>query len=228
MDDWLTLKRSSPLYRAYYPDGSQLDVHPDVDAMADEIAVVIGPKEAAGLPALRRFRDRAVPAGDGRLHRPQHRLPIQPAHPQPCEAGGGGRTSGAWRPRSSSTCPTRAPQRVFSFQAMYAGLSPQDALAIYAVIAYMDSVAGVYFPKVWTHALPHRDGSRCGEARRAVPLLPRPSPPSSTTAAAPWAVITSDGERIAATCGAQPRPASCRPRPAGHRAMVGATAAAPP
>jgi phytoene desaturase len=37
---------------------------------------------------------------------------------------------------------------------MYAGLSPQDALAIYAIIAYMDSVAGVYFPKGGMHALP--------------------------------------------------------------------------
>jgi phytoene desaturase len=43
---------------------------------------------------------------------------------------------------------------VLSFQAMYAGLSPQDALAIYAVIAYMDSVAGVYFPKGGMHAVP--------------------------------------------------------------------------
>jgi phytoene desaturase len=45
-------------------------------------------------------------------------------------------------------------ERLFSFQAMYAGLSPQDALAIYAIIAYMDSVAGVYFPKGGMHALP--------------------------------------------------------------------------
>jgi phytoene desaturase len=37
---------------------------------------------------------------------------------------------------------------------MYAGLSPYDALAIYAVIAYMDSVAGVYFPRGGMHALP--------------------------------------------------------------------------
>ena len=34
-------------------------------------------------------------------------------------------------------------QKVYSFQAMYAGVSPQPALAIYAVIAYMDSVNGV-------------------------------------------------------------------------------------
>ena len=43
---------------------------------------------------------------------------------------------------------------VYSFQAMYAGLSPYDALAIYAVIAYMDSVAGVYFPEGGMHAVP--------------------------------------------------------------------------
>jgi len=29
-------------------------------------------------------------------------------------------------------------QKVYSFQAMYAGVSPQQALAIYAVIAYME------------------------------------------------------------------------------------------
>jgi phytoene desaturase len=45
-------------------------------------------------------------------------------------------------------------QRLFSFQAMYAGLSPYDALAIYAVIAYMDSVAGVSFPRGGMHAVP--------------------------------------------------------------------------
>src|SRR5581483_6664953 len=45
-------------------------------------------------------------------------------------------------------------RRVFSFQAMYAGLSPFDALALYTVIAYLDSVAGVWFPKGGIHAVP--------------------------------------------------------------------------
>ena len=45
-------------------------------------------------------------------------------------------------------------QRVYSFQAMYAGLSPYDALAIYAVISYMDAVAGVFFPAGGLHAVP--------------------------------------------------------------------------
>jgi phytoene desaturase len=45
-------------------------------------------------------------------------------------------------------------QRVLSFQAMYAGMSPFNALALYCVIAYMDSVAGVFAPDGGMHAVP--------------------------------------------------------------------------
>jgi phytoene desaturase len=38
-------------------------------------------------------------------------------------------------------------QRIFSFQALYAGVPPQRALAAYAVISYMDTVGGVVFPR---------------------------------------------------------------------------------
>ena len=44
-------------------------------------------------------------------------------------------------------------RRMFSFQSMYAGMAPHDALAIYTVIAYLDSVAGVYFPRGGIHAV---------------------------------------------------------------------------
>ena len=44
--------------------------------------------------------------------------------------------------------------RIFSFQAMYAGLAPYEALAIYAVITYMDTVNGVFVPEGGVHALP--------------------------------------------------------------------------
>ena len=44
--------------------------------------------------------------------------------------------------------------RVFTFQALYAGVPPQSALAVYAVIAYMDTIAGVYFPHGGMRALP--------------------------------------------------------------------------
>jgi phytoene desaturase len=86
-------------------------------------------------------------------------------------------------------------QRVYSFQAMYAGLSPYDALALYAVIGYMDSVAGVWFPKGGMHAVPralaaaaekHDVEIRTGTAVTRVERQGRRA----------VAVHTADGERI--------------------------------
>ncbi|MDP2013530.1 MAG: FAD-dependent oxidoreductase, partial [Actinomycetota bacterium] len=48
MDTWLTLEPLDTLYRAFYPDGSVMDVYSDTDRMAQEITSVIGPAEAAG------------------------------------------------------------------------------------------------------------------------------------------------------------------------------------
>jgi phytoene desaturase len=47
MEDWLDLQPVDPLYRAFYPDGSSLDVHADIDATAAEIERVCGAPEAA-------------------------------------------------------------------------------------------------------------------------------------------------------------------------------------
>src|SRR5207249_8809225 len=45
-------------------------------------------------------------------------------------------------------------RRAFSFQALYAGVAPHEALGLYAVISYLDAVAGVYFPRGGVHAVP--------------------------------------------------------------------------
>ena len=45
-------------------------------------------------------------------------------------------------------------RRLFSFQALYAGLDPLRALALYAVITYMDTVEGVWVAGGGMHALP--------------------------------------------------------------------------
>ena len=153
MDDWLTLDPVVPLYRARYADGSSLDVHATVDAMADEIARVCGPAEAAG---YRRFVDFV-----SQLYRLEMRdfidrnidSPLSLMRPTLAKlaALGGFRRLA---PKVAQFLKDERTQRVFSFQAMYAGLSPYDALAIYAVIGYMDSVAGVFFPRGGMHAVP--------------------------------------------------------------------------
>ena len=153
MKDWLELTPVEPLYRAFYPDGSQLDVHSDVDAMAEEISTVISPQEAEG---YRRYVDFV-----SKLYKYEMRDFIDTNIDTPLDlltenlaklvAIGGFRKLA---PKVRQYLNDPRTERLFSFQAMYAGLSPQDALAIYAIIAYMDSVAGVYFPKGGMHALP--------------------------------------------------------------------------
>jgi phytoene desaturase len=153
LKDWLELEPVDPLYRAFYPDGSTLDVHADRQAMAEEVRRVCGPAEAAG---YERYVDFV-----SRLYRYEMRdfidrnidSPLQLLTPDLARlaALGGFRRLA---PKVATYLKDPRTQRVFSFQAMYAGLSPYDALAIYAVIAYMDSVAGVFFPKGGMHAVP--------------------------------------------------------------------------
>jgi phytoene desaturase len=151
--DWLELMPVDPHYRALFPDGSRLDVKPGVEAMADEISRVCGAREAEG---YRRFVDFAT-----RLYRLEMKEFIDRSFDSPLDlvrpslarlvALGGLRRLAPVIGRYLRDPRTR---RLFSFQAMYAGLSPYDALAIYAVISYMDSIAGVSFPRGGMHAVP--------------------------------------------------------------------------
>ncbi len=151
--DWLTLRRVEPAYRAYFADGSRLDVVADVDVMSEQLAATIGVKDAAG---YRRFADYAQ-----RLYELERKDfidrnldgPLDLLRPSLARlvALGGFRRLDA---KVGSFFDDERLRRIFTFQAMYAGRSPYDALAIFAVIAYMDCVAGVWFPDGGMHAVP--------------------------------------------------------------------------
>lgn len=153
LSDWMELIPLNPLYRAFYADGSTLDVHADTERMENEIAQVIGGDEALGYRKyvdfvtklykyeMNDFIDRNIDTPFDLLTPNLARL---------IAIGGFRRLA----PKVAQFLKDPRTQRVYSFQAMYAGVSPQQALAIYAVIAYMDSVNGVYFPKGGMHALP--------------------------------------------------------------------------
>src|SRR3954454_12833386 len=153
LTDWLELTPLDPAYRAYYPDGSTLDVKTDTVRMAAEVSRVCGPREADG---YLRFVDYAR-----RLWQLERHHFIDKNLDTPLDLvnlnllkllGMGGFRR--LQPKIYQYFRDPRTQRIFSFQAMYAGLAPQDALAIYAVIAYLDSVAGVFFPKGGMHAVP--------------------------------------------------------------------------
>lgn len=153
LSDWLDLIPLNPLYRAFYADGSTLDVHADTKRMEDEIARVIGGDEALG---YRRYVDFVTKLYkyemndfiDRNIDSPLNLL--TPNLARLIALGGFRRLA----PKVNQFLKDPRTQRVYSFQAMYAGVSPQQALAIYAVIAYMDSVNGVFFPRGGMHALP--------------------------------------------------------------------------
>ncbi len=196
MSDWLTLEPVAPLYRSFYPDGSVLDVHSNVDEMAAEIEKVIGPGEAAG---YRRYVDFV-----SKLYKYEMKDFIDRNIDSPLDlltpdlaklvAIGGFRKLA---PKVREYMKDPRTERIFSFQAMYAGLSPYDALAIYAVIAYMDSVAGVFFPKGGMHALPEAM-AKAAEKHGVTFMYDTTVTSVETSGNRAVAVHTSTGERIEA------------------------------
>ena len=169
----------------------------DVHDMADEIRRTCGGRDADGWLRYVAVPARAVPHRDAALHRAQPRL---------AAAAGQRHRSPGWSRWAASAGSSRKVghyvqderlRRLFSFQAMYAGLAPAQALAIYAVITYMDCVAGVYFPEGGMHAVPRALAGAAAQARRRFRY-------DTTVTAIDVAngrargVLTSTGERIAA------------------------------
>lgn len=194
MSDWLQLDPVAPLYRAFYPDGSRLDIHSDTDAMAEEIAQVIGAGEAAGYRRYvdyvsKLYRYEMKDFIDRNIDSPLNLL--TPDLAKLVAMGGFGSLAG----KVNEFLRDPRTQRVFSFQSMYAGLSPYDALAIYAVIAYMDSVAGVFFPRGGMHAVP--SAMAAAAAKHGVEFRYNTEVSSvEHSSGRASAVITRDGERI--------------------------------
>src|SRR4029453_9483665 len=151
--DWLELVPLDPAYRAFYPDGSTLDVRTDTVQMAAEISKVCGPREADGYLRFVEVAGKLWGLESDPFIGKNLDPPIDLVNVNLLKLLG----MGGFRrlqPKINQFFKDPRTQRIFSFQAMYAGLAPQDALALYAVIAYLDSVAGVYFPKGGMHAVP--------------------------------------------------------------------------
>jgi phytoene desaturase len=153
LKDWVDLMPLKPLYRAFYDDGSQIDVHANTEEMEAEIARTVSSAEAAGYRKYVEFVTKLYKYEmndfiDRNIDSPLNLLTPNLAR---LIALGGFRKL---QPKVNQYLKDPRLQKVYSFQAMYAGVSPQQALAIYAVIAYMDSVNGVFFPKGGMHAVP--------------------------------------------------------------------------
>ncbi len=155
MDDHLRLAPVDPMYRTTFADGSEIRVLHGRERMTEEIRTTCGAADAAAFGRfcdyltdlykleLPNFIDRNFDSLFDLLKPPWPLLRLV-------------RLKGLSRLANVVNSYFADPrlQRIFSFQAMYAGLSPYEALALYCVITYMDTVEGVYFPEGGIHAVP--------------------------------------------------------------------------
>ncbi|MEU8247781.1 phytoene desaturase family protein [Nonomuraea sp. NPDC048916] len=153
--DWLPLRRLDPAYRLAFHDGSHLDIVPERERMAEQLRWLCGPAEARRYLAYRRRLGELFEAEwptfiDADMTRA--RALARPLALLRLAALGGFRRLD--RLAAAHLTDERL-IRAHTFQALYVGLSPQRALGIYAVIAHMDTVGGVYFPeRGGMHAIP--------------------------------------------------------------------------
>jgi len=142
-----------PAYRAMFADGSSLQVHTEPEAMVAEIERFAGPREADDYLRLRSWLTRLYQTEFDGFIGANFDSPLSLLTPQLARlvALGGFRR---WEKAMRRFLADDRLLRVFTFQALYAGVPPQSALAVYAVIAYMDTIAGVYFPRGGMRSLP--------------------------------------------------------------------------
>lgn len=152
--DHLTMHPVDPMYRAVFADESVLHVRHGREAMTEELRAFAGGRAAA---AFERFADWLT-----ELYRVEMPHFIDADFDSALDlvrrwrAGsrlvrlGGFRRLG---PKVASFFDDDRLQRIFSFQALYAGVAPHEALALYSVITYMDAVQGVVMPAGGMHEL---------------------------------------------------------------------------
>src|SRR5512132_1879125 len=155
LNELLPMRRLDPAYRACFADGSTINVRYGREPMREEIAQTCGSVDAAAFDMyvdwLRRLYVIEMPNFiDRNYDSPLGMLSSARALAQLVRLGAFGQLGAAVRRRFADP----RLHRLFSFQAMYAGLSPESALALYAVITYMDTIDGVWFPEGGIHAVP--------------------------------------------------------------------------
>jgi phytoene desaturase len=168
-DDFCRLDRLDPAYRACFADGSELRLRAGLDDAASEIERFAGPADAAAfrdhvrwLTSLHDAVFEPFIAGDIRSVLDLARQPVRLARLA------AQRGFGSWDAQVRRTFADERLHRLFTFQAMYAGVSPLDALGLFAVISFMDTVEGVYAAQGGTHAL--ADGLARAAAKAGVEL----------------------------------------------------------
>lgn len=146
----LRIRPLDPAYHARFADGSELRVFADPDRMSAEVARVCGPDEAVRYRRLRDWLGRVFRAEYDEFLAANFDSPLDMVRYRDkrvalrdlIRLGAFGRLG----KRVARTLRDPRLARLFTFQALYAGTAPDQALGVYGAIPYMDTALGVYFP----------------------------------------------------------------------------------
>jgi phytoene desaturase len=201
LEEFCPIRPVDPMYRAVFADGSTLHIWHDRDRMSEEIRTFAGPDEAAGFERFCAWLHELYDVEMANFIDTNFdsvfdlARPLAPAM-KLVRLGGFGKLGR----RVARYFDDERLQRIFSFQSMYAGLAPYDALALYAIITYMDSVRGVFVPVHGMHAMGTGLAAaieKAGATVRYDTSVTRVLRASGTTGRV-VGVETADGDRIAA------------------------------
>jgi phytoene desaturase len=154
MAQYLTIEPVDPMYRATFADGSELRVLHDREAMTEEIRRFANAREAGAFNEFCEwlvdlYQAQASSFIDTNFGGPWDVLRKWRGIVEIAKQGGFGRLDS----KVASFFDDERLQRIFSYQTLLGGLSPKDALAMYAVVCYMDTVGGVYAPRGGMHTI---------------------------------------------------------------------------
>jgi phytoene desaturase len=154
MSDYVTIDSVDPMYRAVFDDGSVLHVRHGRAAMTEEIRQFANAREAGAFNEFCEWLTELYELEMPRFIEANYDSVFDLLKPWRAmldlvRHG----AFGALDSKVATFFEDERLRRVFSFQSMYAGLAPREALALYSVITYMDTVAGVFAPRGGMHAV---------------------------------------------------------------------------
>ncbi|MGC8784844.1 MAG: phytoene desaturase family protein [Armatimonadota bacterium] len=147
LEDYLQPVLLTPSYRVFYADGTRFDSSPCIASMVREIARKVSPAEVPGY--LRLMADLAAMLHDvvPAFVRQNYRSPLDLLGAKQIQLLVKHRLlANLYRRIRLYTRDPRL-QMLFTFQTMYLGLSPLQAPWVYAILTYMESGEGVWFPR---------------------------------------------------------------------------------
>ena len=144
----LRIRPLAPAYHARYSDGSDIDVYSDTNAMFAEIEKTCGIEDARSYLEMRQwltdlFEVEYPTMMDASFDSPLDLLASPRALLRFVTLGGFGKLGR----KVAKFIDDERLVRLFTFQALYAGVAPAKALAAYGAIPYMDTCLGVFYPE---------------------------------------------------------------------------------